>query len=424
MGENKPLAHGEGETAVFERRESNVRLYCRSFPAVFTRATGSLIYDSEGRRYIDFFAGAGALNYGHNHAHLKRRVLEYVESDGIMHALDAYTSAKREFLQRFEETILGPRGMDYKVQFCGPTGTNAVEAALKLVRKVTGRTGMFAFSGAYHGMTQGSSSVTSSRGVRAAVGLPLGNTTFIPYPVGPQGPFDSLAYMERLLADNCSGVEVPAAVIVESVQMDGGVYVAPVEWLQGLRKLTEKHGILLICDDIQAGCGRSGNFFSFERAGIIPDVVTLSKSIGGYGLPMSLLLMKPGLDQWRPGEHTGTFRGNQLAFVAATAALELWAREEFPQALAEKSRLLSSLAHEQASQGEVRGLGMVYGIDLDQHGGYERAKRAQELCFQRGLIIELCGRNDTVLKILPPLTTEPEELRAGCEILASALKAA
>ncbi|RKH45033.1 diaminobutyrate--2-oxoglutarate transaminase [Corallococcus sicarius] len=420
----QPFASDDHATTVFEQRESNVRLYCHAFPAVFTRAKGSTLFDTQGKRYLDFFAGAGALNYGHNPEPIKRKIIQYLEGDGIVHALDAYTAAKRDFLTQFEKTVLIPRGLEHKVQFCGPTGTNAVEAALKLARKVTKRTGLFAFTGAYHGMTLGSSAVTSSRGVRAAAGIPLGHTTFIPYPEGPKGAFDSLAFMERMLDDSCSGVDVPAAVIVESVQMDGGIYVASAEWLRGLRKLTEKYGILLICDDIQAGCGRSGQFFSFERAGIVPDLVTLSKSIGGYGFPMSLLLMKPELDQWRPGEHTGTFRGNQVAFVAATAALDYWAQEDFTHALAAKSQLLGELSREAAPGLEVRGLGMAYGIDLTDHGGYERGKRVQQHCFQRGLILELCGREDTVIKLLPPLTTSVDELREGTAILAGALREA
>lgn len=420
----QPFASDDHATTVFEQRESNVRLYCHAFPAVFTRAKGSTLFDTQGKRYLDFFAGAGALNYGHNPEPIKRKIIQYLEGDGIVHALDAYTAAKRDFLTQFEKTVLLPRGLTHKVQFCGPTGTNAVEAALKLARKVTKRTGLFAFTGAYHGMTLGSSAVTSSRGVRAAAGIPLGHTTFIPYPEGPKGAFDSLAFMERMLDDSCSGVDVPAAVIVESVQMDGGIYVASAEWLRGLRKLTEKYGILLICDDIQAGCGRSGQFFSFERAGIVPDLVTLSKSIGGYGFPMSLLLMKPELDQWRPGEHTGTFRGNQVAFVAATAALDYWAQEDFTHALAAKSQLLGELSREAAPGLEVRGLGMAYGVDLTDHGGYERGKRIQQHCFQRGLILELCGREDTVIKLLPPLTTSVDELREGTAILAGALREA
>ncbi|WP_438010590.1 diaminobutyrate--2-oxoglutarate transaminase [Sorangium sp. So ce321] len=409
---------------IFEARESNVRLYCRKFPVVFSRARGSEVFDTSGKRYIDFLSGAGALNYGHNNEHLKRRLVDYLSSDGIVHALDTHTVAKREFLEQFQQTILHPRQLDYKVQFCGPTGTNSVEAALKLVRKVTGRTGVFAFAGAFHGMTLGSTSISSGRQVRASAGVPLANTTFIPYQDGPGGPFDSLAYMERLLEDPCSGVDLPAAVFVETIQMDGGVYVASPEWLKALRQLTQKHGILLVCDDIQVGCGRAGSFFSFERAGITPDLVTLSKSISGYGFPMALLLMRPELDQWRPGEHTGTFRGNQISFVGATAALDFWKSAAFESSIQQNGQLLSRTIRERlAPGGAVRGIGMVYGIDLAQEGGFERARQVQARCFDQGLIIELCGRADAVLKVLPPLTTGAAQLEEGCAILHEALRA-
>lgn len=415
-------AQSAHDTTIFETSESNVRLYCRTFPAVFDRAKGSEVFDTTGKRYIDFFSGAGTLNYGHNNDFIKRRVIDYLSRDGIMHALDKHTVAKRELLLGLRQTILAPRGLDYKVQFCGPTGTNSVEAALKLVRKVTGRTGVFAFTGAFHGMTLGSASISGGRGVRAGTGLPLANTAFIPYPDGPKGPFDSIGYMERLLDDPCSGVDVPAAVFLETVQMEGGVYVAPAEWLQALRRFTEERGILLVCDDIQVGCGRVGSFFSFERAGIAPDLVTLSKSISGYGFPMALLLMKPQLDAWRPGEHTGTFRGNQLSIVAAAAAIELWKDGAFEASVREKGEILGRIVREElAPGGGARGLGMVYGIDLGQRGGPERAQEVQRRCFERGLIVELCGRHDEVVKLLPPLTTTVAELEEGCGILRDAL---
>jgi diaminobutyrate-2-oxoglutarate transaminase len=409
---------------IFEQYESNVRSYCRSFPAMFSRAKGSLVFDASGKSYIDFFAGAGALNYGHNNPEIKRRVMEYLESDGLMHALDVHTPAKRDFIEQFQQTILATRQLEYKLQFCGPTGTNSVEAALKLARKVTGRMGMFAFGGAYHGMTLGSMAVSGNRETRASAGTPLSHVTFIPYGDGPKGPFDSIEYMERLLEDSSSGVDVPAAVIVETVQMEGGLYVATPEWLARLRQITQKHGILLICDDIQAGCGRTGSFFSFERAKITPDLVTLSKSISGYGFPMALLLIRPDLDQWRPGEHNGTFRGHQLSFVGATAALDFWKDSSFEPGLQEKGRLLGQLVRGQLGDGvDVRGIGMAYGIDLVREGGAERARRVQSRCFEKGLIIESCGRSGTVLKILPPLTTEMAELEQGCAILHDALQA-
>lgn len=411
------------DTATFEKGESNVHLYCRTFPAVFTRAKGSAVFDTTGKRYLDFFSGAGTVNYGHNNDVIKQRLIDYLISDGIIHALDADTEAKRDFLEQFARWVLSPRNLDYKVQFCGPTGTNSVEAALKLARKVTGRTNVFAFSGSYHGMTLGSAAVTSGRHIRASARFPLAHTTFIPYPEGPQGPFDSIGYMGRLLDDVCSGVELPAAVIMETVQMEGGIYMASPSWLLALRELTRKHGILLICDDIQIGCGRTGSFFSFERANIAPDLVTLSKSISGYGLPMALLLIKPDLDQWRPGEHTGTFRGNQLSLVGATAALDFWKNGSFEASVQDKGLLLSGRVHGMRSLGaEVRGIGMAHGVDLAGHGGFERARRVQQRCFERGLLLEQCGRNDTVLKILPPLTTAPAELQEGCDILQDALQ--
>lgn len=307
---------------IFEKCESNVRSYCRSFPDIFHRAKGSMIYSDSGKEYIDFFAGAGALNYGHNHDYIKQKVISYLDADGIAHGLDMYTSAKEKFLAKFDEVVLSPKNFDYRIQFCGSTGTNAVEAALKLARKVKQRPGIFSFMGAYHGMTLGSLSITGNIGIRSGAIGTSSNVTFMPYPYGFMDSFDTIEYIESVLNDVNSGVEKPAAIIFETVQAEGGVIIAPIEWMQKLRNLCDKHDILLICDDIQVGCGRTGSFFSFERANIVPDIVVLSKSISGYGFPMSLLLIKPDLDIWEPGEHNGTFRGNQLAFVGATAALE------------------------------------------------------------------------------------------------------
>jgi diaminobutyrate-2-oxoglutarate transaminase len=415
----------------FQEHESNVRSYCRSFPAVFRRAKGALLYAESGAEYIDFFCGAGSLNYGHNNDYIKRRLLAYLEADGIVHSLDMYTEAKRAFLETFSREVLRPRGLDYKVQFCGPTGTNAVEAALKLARKVRGRPSAFAFMGGYHGVSLGSLGVTANREKRAAAGLPLGNAVFLPYPDMPHayrhlGGLGSLDYLEAVLADGHSGIERPAAVILETVQAEGGVYVAPVPWLQGLRRLCDRHDILLVCDEIQVGCGRTGPFFSFERAGIVPDLVTLSKSISGYGGPMSLLLVRPDLDRWQPGEHNGTFRGYQLALVGATAALEYRARSGLERAVAEKEAFLADFLaseilplHEAI---ETRGLGMIWGIDLGRHpDGPSVAQRVGARCFELGLVIERAGRDDTVLKIMPPLTIEPPLLRKGCALLKQTL---
>ncbi len=410
---------------VFERTESNVRSYCRSFPDVFCGAKGSILYTESRDEYIDFFAGAGALNYGHNNEFIKQRLLPYIESDGIMHGLDMYTKAKSDFICAFSKFILKPKNLNYKLQFCGSTGTNAVEAALKLARKVKGRTGIFAFMGAFHGMSLGSLAATSNIDSRKGAGLPLANVTFMPYPHGFMNTFDTIEYMEEVLKDDHSGIEKPAAVILETIQAEGGVIPAPVKWLQRLAALCRENDILLICDDIQVGCGRTGPFFSFERADIIPDMVILSKSISGYGFPMSLLLMKPELDIWKPGEHNGTFRGNQLAFIAGAAALEYREKTSLEKSVEENERFMEKfLKGKIAPLSElikIRGMGMIWGIDVSKLGGSKLAKQITAGCYERGLIIERAGRNDTVIKLMPALTIESHILERGCEIIGEAV---
>ncbi len=414
------------DLSVFHHWESEVRYYCRKFPVVFERAKGAELFTRDGRRFIDFFCGAGSLNYGHNPDGVNRRISEYLAADGVMHGLDMHTVAKRDFLEAFGESVLRPRDLDHKVQFCGPTGTDAVEAALKLARKATGRSGIIAFTGAYHGMSRGSLEVTGGRRARRAGGVTGGDVTFVPYEDGPFGDFDSLGLIERLLADPSSGVETPAAVILEPVQMEGGVYVASDRWLRDLRALTERYGVLLVLDEIQTGCGRTGDFFGFESSGIAPDLVTVSKSISGCGLPLSLTLFRRDLDVWEPGEHTGTFRGNQLAFVAATAGLELWGQDAFHAGRREAGHRLAAFgtavraAHPRVA---VRGRGMALGIDLGRAGGPERAGRVQRYAFDHGLIVELCGRGDEVVKVMPPLTAAPELLESGFDVLLAALLA-
>lgn len=409
---------------IFEKRESNVRSYCRSFPNLFHRAKGSIIYSKSGLEYIDFLAGAGALNYGHNNDYIKQKVMSYLDSDAIAHGLDMYTSAKECFLENFSESVLIPKNLDYQIQFCEPTGTNAVEAALKLTRKVKKRTGLFAFMGAYHGMTLGSLSVTGNTEIRLGTGVTSSNVTFMPYPYGFMETFDTIEFIESVLSDPHSGIEKPAAIIFETVQAEGGVVVAPIDWMQKLRELCDKHDILLICDDIQVGCGRTGPFFSFERANIVPDMVVLSKSISGYGFPMSLLLIKPEFDIWKPGEHTGTFRGNQLAFVGGTAALEYRESNKLEEEVKVKEFFLKNFLTEEiapiSKKIGIRGIGMIWGIDLVNFGGASFAKKITSRCFEMGLIVERVGRDDTVIKILPPLTIEMPMLRKGCSLIKQA----
>lgn len=415
-------------TTIFEERESVIRSYCRSFPALFTTARGSVLHDADGRSWIDFLAGAGALNYGHNHPALKAALVDYVAADGIAHALDLHTGAKAEFLTELTTRILEPRGLDYKVQFTGPTGTNAVEVALKIARKATGRTGIFSFMGGYHGHSLGSLAATANREHRAAAGTGLHDVTFLPFPGTPGGPVDTLAYLRSVLADGHSGIEVPAGIIVETVQAEGGVNIAPMDWLAGLRAVCDEYGIVLIVDEIQTGCGRTGPFFSFERAGIVPDVVTVSKSISGYGLPMAITLLKPELDLWKPAEHTGTFRGNNLAFTTAAAALRLFDELGLEERVSANAVVIATeLEREIAPLDpaiELRGIGMIWGVDtagIDPTGAL--AKRIGTQCFEDGLVIERTGRNDTVLKLLPPLTIDEETLKAGIAILSAATRA-
>jgi diaminobutyrate-2-oxoglutarate transaminase len=418
-------------TQAFESYESQVRSYCRSFPTVFTTAKGPFLYDEQGREYIDFFCGAGALNYGHNPDLIRDRLVEYLQKDGVMHALDMYTSPKREFIEFYEEKVLKPRGLSYKLQFPGPTGTNAVEAALKLARKVKKRQNIFALMGAFHGMTLGSIALTTDAASRAGAGVSLGNVTHVPAPyMFPE--LDTLQYMETLLTDDHSGVEKPAAVILETTQADGGIYPMPVDYLQGLRALCDRHDILLIVDDVQVGCARTGWFFSFQRAGIVPDIVTQSKSIGGYGMPFALVLFKPELDLWEPGEHNGTFRGYQLSMIAAKAGLEMMLDQKVEEKVRAEEAIFAQAMEkiEAIAPGKIatRGVGYVWGVDLAACDGENApgtaSKRVLDLAFEKGLIVERVGRGNSVVKVMPELLIDQPTLRRGLDILTEAVREA
>lgn len=409
---------------VFDSLESEVRSYCRSFPAVFTKAQGYKLWDDDNREYIDFFAGAGALNYGHNNRAMKRKLLDYIQQDGVTHSLDMATKAKEQFLKKFHQVILEPRGLAYKVMFPGPTGANTVESALKLARKVTGRSTVFSFTNAFHGMTLGALSVTGNKFKRQGAGIPLHHTVSMPYD-GYLGPdTDTLDYMENYMNDSGSGVSRPAAIIVETVQGEGGINEASNEWLQRLDRICRSHEIVLIVDDVQMGCGRTGTFFSFERAGITPDIVCLSKSIGGYGLPMALTLIRPDLDIWEPGEHNGTFRGNNLAFITAAEALDYWSNERFTQQIMAKGKVIRSCLEELVAQypelqGTARGRGLMQGIAFGIPG---MAERLCARAFAKGLIMETSGTDSEVAKIMPPLTIDDTGLLAGLDILRTCVK--
>ncbi len=411
---------------IIEENESCVRSYCRKYPVVFETAKGSYIYDENGNEYLDFLAGCGALNYGHNNGVIKGELIDYLLKDNITHAMDMYTKAKAEFIETFENRILAPKGLEYKLMFCGPTGTNANEAALKLARKNKKRMNVVAFMGGFHGMTLGSLALTTDETSRNGAGVPLNNVTFIPYESGTDIKFDSMDYFEAILADDHSGIEKPAAVFVETVQAEGGINVASIEWLQRLDRICKENDILLVVDDVQVGCSRTGTFFSFERAGIKPDMVTLSKSIGGYGFPMSLLLIREDLDIWKPAEHNGTFRGNQLAFVAAKAAIDFNIDNRVDAGVVKKGTIVETYVKEHIlpldERITLRGIGLIWGIDFSKIGDAELSHRIADKCFEKKLIIERAGRGDSVLKILPPLTITDEELIKGLDIITEAIK--
>lgn len=411
---------------IFERLESRVRSYSRSFPVVFDRAQGPYLTDVSGRRYIDFFCGAGALNYGHNEPAMKRALIEYIAGDGVMHSLDMATRAKAAFLERFEQIILAPRRLDYRVQFTGPTGANAVEAALKLARKVTGRSQVIAFTQAYHGLSAGALAASANSYYREPHYVQRGNVTFMPYDGYFGAAVDTTEYLARFLEDEASGLDKPAAVIVETIQAEGGINVASFEWLRKLQALCRRHDILLIVDDIQTGCGRTGTFFSFEPAGITPDIVTLSKSISGYGFPMSIVLLAPALDQWKPGEHTGTFRGNNAAFVTAASALSFWQSRELEASTAKtRDVVISALDGIAASHPQlgikVRGRGLLIGFETTDADVNRRIARE---CFNQGLIAETCGGSRNVVKLMPPLNIPEDVARQAMAIVASSVVSA
>lgn len=405
---------------IFEHHESEVRSYCRSFPTMFEKAEGSYLYNTEGKAYLDFFAGASVLNYGHNHPKLKQALLDYISGNGITHSLDMSSQAKAEFLQTFHKRILEPRGMTHRVQFPGPTGTNSVEAALKLARKVKGREKIISFTNAFHGMTLGALAVTGNAFKRAGAGVPLQQSDSMPFCnyFGPE--VDTIKYMDRMISDHGSGIDLPAAVIIETIQAEGGINVAQKEWLQQLQALCQKHDMLLIVDDIQAGCGRTGSFFSFDDMGLDPDIICLSKSISGYGLPMAITLIKPEHDIWEPGEHNGTFRGNNLAFVTAKHALDLfWADDRLQKQVAQKAELMQKGLQRICNKfpqahGQLKGRGMLQGIEFEHS---DMASTASKIAFNHGLIIETSGIEDQVLKLLPPLTISEADLKKGLELI-------
>lgn len=408
----------------FQKNESEARSYCRSFPTLFVKAKGSVMTDMNGVEYLDFLSGAGSLNYGHNDPEMKSALLDYIMDDGIGHSLDMHSAAKAKFIDAFNRHILKPRNLQYRMQFTGPTGTNSVEAAIKLARKVTGRKQIIAFTNGFHGVTQGALACTANSHHRGPSMATLCGVDRYPYDGYMGEGIDTTEYLEKMLTDKSSGQDAPAAVLVEGVQGEGGLNPASMKWLKNLARITRKAGALLILDEIQAGVGRAGSFFSFEEAGIEPDLICLSKSLSGMGLPLAVTLIRPDLDFWKPGEHNGTFRGNCHAFITAAASIEkYWSNGAFERGIAQRAQVVNeSLSRILAANGNIasqlKGRGMMQGIELNSGA---LADEVVAECFKQKLIIETCGNEGQVVKVFAALNIELEDLKRGLGILEQAV---
>lgn len=419
--------------------ESSARTYPRHLPIAIRRAAGSYVEDVDGRRYIDFLSGAGVLTLGHSHPELvaaaRRQLGEFV------HGLDFPTPVKAEFTRRQLGMLPEPLRQEMKIHFCGPTGANATEAAIKLAKISTGRGEIISFQGGFHGSTAGAMAVTGSVGLKDRVPNQMPGVHFFPFPYCQRCPLgldratcsvNCATYLERTLGDSHSGMGKPAAVLVEVVQGEGGCIPAPREFMRRLREITREHGILLIVDEVQTGCGRTGTWFAFEQYGIEPDIITASKGLSGIGLPVSILLYRKSLDTWGPGAHIGTFRGNQVAFASGVAALDVIGRERVLDNVKAQGKLLGDLLGDLAARspwvGEVRGLGLMWGIELiDPDTGRSASALAGEVqaaALRNGLIVEIGGRDDCVVRLLPPLNVDAETVTRAVQVLGEALATA
>ncbi|MBX8529481.1 diaminobutyrate--2-oxoglutarate transaminase [Pseudomonas cichorii] len=412
-------------------RESNARSYPRRIPLALQEAHGLYVRDTQGQLFMDCLAGAGTLALGHNHPVAIEAMRQTLDSGLPLHTLDLTTPVKDRFVEDLFAALPENFARHARIQFCGPTGADGIEAALKLARIATGRKPILSFSGGYHGMTLGTLSLMGNLGPKQALGSLMADVQFLPYPYDYRCPFGiggeagidaGLHFIEQFLGDPESGVLPPAAIVVEVVQGEGGVIPAPVRWLQGLRQLTRKHGVALIIDEVQTGIGRTGKLFAFEHAGIEPDILVLSKAIGG-GLPLSVVVYREELDTWKPGSHAGTFRGNQMAMAAGAATLRHIISENLPgHADVMGQRLMSSLRQLQSDYpclGQVRGRGLMVGVEIvSDTPGDSRvpaadtalAQAIQRQCLHLGVILELGGRHGAVVRFLPPLIIQAEEI--------------
>lgn len=420
--------------------ESSARTYASSFPRMFTSAKGVRVQDSEGREYIDCLSNAGTLALGHNHAEVKDAVRTFLDSDHLQQALDLATPAKYAFVKQLFSLLPDELRTHGKIQFCGPTGADAVEAAMKLAKHHTDRPGILAFQGGYHGMTAGA--LAAMGNLRPKTNQWLSGVHFMPFPYALRCPFGtdgsqterlSIDYIRNVLSDPESGVTRPAAVIVEVVQGEGGCIPASGHWLRELRQITRQHDVVLIVDEVQTGFGRTGHMFAIQEAGIVPDVLVLSKAIGG-GYPMSVVIYHKRLDTWLPGMHAGTFRGNQIGMVAGEATMQIIQRDGLADQAAKSGELLMAglrrIARDFPFLAEIRGRGLMVGVEVAYTDSATRpapadgalAKAIKKQCFEQGLIVETGGRHSAVLRFLPPLVINESEIGAVLDRFESSVK--
>jgi diaminobutyrate-2-oxoglutarate transaminase len=426
------------------KRESNARTYPRRLPLAIKSASGIHVTDVDGRVYIDCLAGAGTLALGHNHPVVTDAIRSHLDSGAPLHTLDLTTEAKDTFVSELFDSLPPGLRAHGRIQFCGPSGSDAIEAALKLVKTATGRRTILGFHGGYHGHTHGSLALMGNVSPKLAISGLMPDVHFLPYPHPSRCPLGCTQcdgvhcadYVEHLLQDPESGVVHPAGMILEVVQGEGGSIPAPDAWLRRIRQLTREHQIPLIIDEVQTGWGRTGALYACQHAGVEPDVLVLSKAIGG-SLPLSVVIYHEDLDVWQPGAHAGTFRGNQLAMAAGRATLQYLLEHDIPShANAMGEHLQSRLRTLQAMHaciGEVRGRGLMVGMEMvdpreaDRRGrpAYDggRARAIQAACFERGLIIETGGRHSAVLRFLPPLIVTAAEIDRICDIVDAACTA-
>ncbi|WP_066331043.1 diaminobutyrate--2-oxoglutarate transaminase family protein [Azohydromonas lata] len=437
----------EQRRLLLAERESNARTYARGIDRIISRGEIARVYDSQGREYIDCLACAGALPLGHNHPLIQEKVAEFLRSGQLQQALDIATPAKLDFVEALYRALPARFAEDARVQFCGPSGSDCVEAALKLFKTATGRRSVLAFQGAYHGMTMGSLGMMGNLGPKAAVSGSPAEIQFLPFPYAYRSPFGvgsreteqlSLAFIENLLSDPESGVTKPALLIVEPIQGEGGCIPASAEWLRGLREITARHDVPLVLDEVQSGFGRSGDMFAHEYAGIVPDAILMSKAVGG-GYPLAVMAYHRKYDRWGPGAHAGTFRGNQIALVSGAATLEYLQGPGVLEHVRQMGQLLrrrlDALQQRFACIGEIRGRGLMLGIELidpqgprDSHGRPPAhgslAKALKRACLERGLIIETGGRHGAVMRMLPPLVVSADDIEEISRRFEAALSSA